>query len=581
MVSEEELAPSSEVQYPSGRPCSGDGLSRNSVFLPGEISRPPQGSGNRRGRKDKAVKGREKSDGCVVPKGRRKAASTGRKKARGGKATTASQPTVQPNWFAGTADSPKGDVAGTDLGEPGPVPSAVPKPVKWEESALPTMRMEAVVTWDNLMKAFEHVEANQGAPGPDGQTIEQVREQLPEILPRLQTELLKGEYGPGMIRRVWIPKSGGGQRGLGIPDVIDRWIQQAVYQILSPHYEPTFHASSHGFRPERSCYTAITEAFNYVEEGYEWVVDLDLEKFFDLVCQDRLISRLEQKVKDRKLIQLIRRMFKAKVVLPDGVVIETEAGVPQGGPLSPLLSNIVLDELDWELDWRGHHFVRYADDCNIYVRSERSGQRVMASITRFIDKRLRLKVNASKSAVARPEKRHFLGFRLRRNPEDGTVEVLLSKRSKERIEARIRELTPRNWGQSLRDCIRQVNVYLQGWAEFFHICSEAELQTLRGLDAHIRRRLRALLLKQWKRKRTRVQRLIRLGVRPKAAWNVVYKGRRRLWALSHAPAVERGLRNAFFAERGLVSLATWFSVRNSWNVTVPSGTVIQLGLTLG
>lgn len=581
MVSEDELAPSSEVQYPSGRPCSGDGLSRNSVFLPGEISRPPQASGNRRGRKDKAVKGREKADGCVVPKGRRKAVSTGRKKVRGGKATTASQRTVQLNWFAGTADSPKGDVAGTDLGEPGSVPSAVPKPVKWEESALPTMRMEAVVTWDNLMKAFEHVEANQGAPGPDRQTIEQVREQLPEILPRLQTELLKGEYGPGMIRRVWISKSGGGQRGLGIPDVIDRWIQQAVYQILSPHYEPTFHASSHGFRPGRSCHSAITEAFKYVEEGYEWVVDLDLEKFFDLVCQDRLISRLEQKVKDRKLTRLIRRMLKAKVVLPDGVVIDTEAGVPQGGPLSPLLSNIVLDELDWELDRRGHHFVRYADDCNIYVRSERSGHRVMASITRFIDKRLRLKVNASKSAVARPEKRHFLGFRLRRNPEDGTVEVLLSKRSKERIDKRIRELTPRNWGQSLRDCIRQVNVYLQGWAEFFHICSEAELQTLRGLDGHIRRRLRALLLKQWKRKRTRVQRLIRLGVRPKTAWNVVYKGRRRLWALSHAPAVERGLRNAFFAERGLVSLATWFSVRNGWNVTVPRGTVIQLGLTLG
>lgn len=526
------------------------------------------------------MKGREKSDGRVVPKGRRKAALTGRKKARGGKATTASQPTVQLDFFAGTADSPKGDVAGTDLGEPGPVPSAVPKPVEWEESALPTMTMEAVVTWDNLMKAFEHVEANQGAPGPDRQTIEQVREQLPEILPRLQTELLKGEYGPGMIRRVWISKSGGGQRGLGIPDVIDRWIQQAVYQILSPHYEPTFHASSHGFRPGRSCHTAITEAFKYVEEGYEWVVDLDLEKFFDLVCQDRLISRLEQKVKDRKLTRLIRRMLKAKVVLPDGVVIDTEAGVPQGGPLSPLLSNIVLDELDWELDRRGHHFVRYADDCNIYVRSERSGQRVMASITRFIEKRLRLKVNASKSAVARPEKRHFLGFRLRRNPEDGTVEVLLSKRSKERIDKRIRELTPRNWGQSLRDCIRQVNVYLQGWAEFFHICSEAELQTFRGLDAHIRRRLRALLLKQWKRKRTRVQRLIRLGVRPKTAWNVVYKGRRRLWALSHAPAVERGLRNAFFAERGLVSLATWFSVRNGWNVTVPSGTVIQLGLTL-
>lgn len=524
------------------------------------------------------MKGREKSDGRVVPQDRRKAIVTGRN--RGGKATTASQQTVQLDLWTGTAESPKGDVAGTDRGGLRSEPSAVPKPVKREEGTLPTMTMEAIARWDNLREAFEHVAANRGAPGPDRQTIEQVREHLPEILSRLQKELVRGAYEPGKIRRVWIRKSGGGERGLGIPDVIDRLVQQAVYQILSPHYEPTFHASSHGFRPERSCHTALAEAVSYVEDGHEWVVDLDLEKFFDQVCQDRLISRLEQKVKDRKLIQLIRRMLRAQVVLPDGVVIETEAGVPQGGPLSPLLSNVVLDELDWELERRGHHFVRYADDCNIYVRSERSGQRVMAGITRFIVKRLRLKVNASKSAVARPQQRHFLGFRLRRNLEDGTVDVLLSKRSKERIEGRIRELTPRNWGQSLRACIRQINVYLQGWAGFFQICSEAELRTLRGLDAHIRRRLRALLLKQWKRKRTRAKRLIQLGVRRKTAWNALYKGHRRLWALSHAPAVERGLRNAFFAERGLFSLADWFSVRKGWNVSVP-GLVIQLRLPIG
>ncbi len=332
------------------------------------------------------------------------------------------------------------------------------------------------------MCAFEQVAANQGAPGPDRQTIEEVRKHLSEILPRLQTELLKGRYEPGMIRRVWIPKSGGGQRGLGIPDVIDRLVQQAIYQILSPHYEPDFHPSSHGFRPERSCHTAIAEAKEYVEEGYDWVVDLDLEKFFDRVCQDRLLSRLEPKVQDRRILQLIRRLLKAKVVLPDGVVIDTEEGVPQGGPLSPLLSNIVLDELDWELDRRGHHFVRSADDANIYVRSERSGQRVMAGLTRFIEKRLRLQVNAGKSAVARPEERHFLGFRLRRNPEDGSVDVLLLKRSKERIDQRVRELTPRNWGQSLRECIRRLNAYLQGWAGFFQIGSEAELRTLRALQ---------------------------------------------------------------------------------------------------
>jgi group II intron reverse transcriptase/maturase len=441
----------------------------------------------------------------------------------------------------------------------------------------PAMTMEEVTSEENLMRAFQAVASNKGAPGPDRQNVEDVREHIDEILPELSRELLQGSYRPGQIRRVWIPKAGGGQRGLGIPNVMDRVVQQAVHQVLSPNYEPTFHGSSHGFRPGRSCHTAIAEAKVYLEEGFEWVVDLDLEKFFDRVNHSRLMSRLEQRVEDRRLLTLIRRMLTAKVVMPDGVVVATEEGTPQGGPLSPLLSNIVLDELDRELARRGHRFVRYADDCNIYVGSERSGQRVMESIVRFIEGRLRLKVNEAKSAVARPEERHFVGFRLRRKPLDGEVEVLLSKRSKERIDERVRKLTPRNWGRSLSDCIARLNEYLRGWVGFFSVCSVAELRTFHGLDAHIRRRLRALVLKHWKRKRTIAKRLIKLGVKPKAAWRGIYKGHKSLWALSHSTPVDRGLRNAYFAERGLVSLEQRWQELNPEPVIVPVQLVLGLG----
>jgi group II intron reverse transcriptase/maturase len=268
-----------------------------------------------------------------------------------------------------------------------------------------------------------------------------------------------------------------------------------------------------------------------------------------------LVARLETKVKDRRLIVLIQRMLNAKVVLPDGVVVNTDEGVPQGGPLSPLLSNIVLDELDRELARRGHRFVRYADDANIYVQSERAGHRVMASVVRFIERQLRLKVNQAKSAVARPEERHFVGFSLRRNPEDGGIEVFLSKRSKDRIDAKLRELTPRAWGQSLRGCIRELNAYLRGWLNFFGTsCTDAVARTLHNLDAHIRRRLRALLLRQWKRRRFIVRRLVRLGAQASTAWRRVYEGHKSLWALSHCGPVDYALDKRYFAEHGLFSL---------------------------
>jgi group II intron reverse transcriptase/maturase len=313
-----------------------------------------------------------------------------------------------------------------------------------------------------------------------------------------------------------------------------------------------------------------TLAKKHLLAGYDWVVDLDLEKYFDTIPHQRLLSRLEQRVKDYRIIRLIQRMLKAKVVMPDGVVVSTEEGAPQGGPLSPLLSNIVLDELDWELSRRGHRFVRYADDCNVYVRSERAGKRVMASITRFIERRLRLKVNQDKSAVARPEERHFVGFQLRHNAKEGRVEVYVSKRSRKRIDAKIRALTPRNWGQSLRRCIDQLNEYLKGWMEFFQICTEEACRTFAILSAHIRRRLRAIVLKHWKRRRTIVKRLIKLGVGPRTAWRQIYKGRRRTWALSHCPAVDRGLSNAYFAALGLVNLPDdWKRRRTSTIVDVP------------
>lgn len=425
------------------------------------------------------------------------------------------------------------------------------KPKAKEEAAL-TATLEEAIKW--LGVALDAVVSNKGAPGPDRQSIEMVREHSMEILSELRNSLDGGTYQPGEIRRVWIPKAGGGQRGLGIPNVIDRVVQEAVRRVLEPVFEPMFHSSSHGFRPGRSCHTAIEEAKGYLEEGREWVVDIDLENFFNKVNHQRLMARLATHVKDKRLLILIGQMLKAGIVMPEGVVVRNEEGVPQGGPLSPLLSNIVLNELDWKLAERGHKFVRYADDCNIYVRSERAGERVMASVSGYIEKRLRLKINAHKSAVARSEERHFLGFSLRCEPLEGSMEIGLSKRTKERIDSKIRELTPRNWGGTIKSCLAKINAYVTGWIGFFGICTEQIERTLKGLDAHIRRRLRAIELKQWKRKRTIARKLIQRGVKPKTAWRNVYGGRKSLWALSHTSAVDRALRNSVWDARGFKTL---------------------------
>ena len=499
----------------------------------------------------------EKSDGRVVPEGARKDVQTAAM--RGGKATTASEKVGQLELSFETAAYPQGAEAklGADQAAAGMAP--VPKSSDTSSNDLPAMTMEEVASDENLIRAFEAVARNKGAAGPDGQSIEQVRERLREVLVEMKRELLAGRYQPGMIRRVWIPKPGGGERGLGIPDVVDRIVQQAVHQVLSPHYEPTFHDGSHGFRPGRSCHTAIEAAKKHLSEGYEWVVDLDLEKFFDRVHHERLVARLQLRIKDPRLIQLIRRMLKAKVVMPDGVVVATEEGTPQGGPLSPLLSNIVLDELDRELEQRGHHFVRYADDANIYVRSERAGQRVMANIVGFIERRLRLKVNAAKSAVAKAGQRHFVGFTVRRSSNGRQIKVGLSERSRDRFDAKIRALTPRCVGWSFDACIKQVNQYLRGWMNFFGSSLTVDVNhKLKMLDGHIRRRLRVVLLKQWKRRRSIARRLTRIGVQGRTAWRVVYEGRKSPWALSYCNAVDHALGRAYFQKRGLLSLQGLF-----------------------
>jgi RNA-directed DNA polymerase len=514
----------------------------------------------------------QESEDRIVPEGLRKLTPTrGLEHPGGGKAVPVKEEGQQLMLPFATAESPPhgGAESVHNPDRSGARTRKVPKAsVKRRRVGPATMEEVA----ERLPEAFAKVAANKGAPGPDGQAIEEVQQQLSPILGQLRRALLEGNYQPGDIRRVWIPKaSGKGQRGLGIPNVVDRVVQEAVRQVLEPLYEPKFHPSNHGFRPHRGCQTAIAEARGYVEEGYQWVVDIDLAKYFDRVNHQRLMARLAQRVDDKRLLVLIGRMLRAKVVMPDGVKVATAEGVPQGGPLSPLLSNIVLDEFDWELARRGHRFVRYADDCNVYVRSERAGKRVMASLTHFITRRLRLEVNTDKSAVVRPETRHFLGYRLAPQP-DGSVEVLLSERSVKRLRERIREVTPRSSGRSLKAVIKRVNEYTNGWLGHFGVCTSGIERIVSNTDAHIRRRLRAVVLKHWRRKRTIARNLIRLGVRRRTAWRRVYQGRKSLWNLSHDPAVDRGLRNAYFADRGLVSLLGRF--RSRWANHPASGQLL-------
>lgn len=471
--------------------------------------------------------------------------------------------------FFAFAESPEGDGGdgNADVSAPKSLPVHTAKSSQRSESAPPPAvdprrLLELVADQGNLTTALVKVARNRGAPGVDKQTVCEVVRHAGHLLPKLSHALLTESYVPGDVRRVWIPKPSGGQRGLGIPNVVDRWVQQAVLQILEPIYEPTFHASSHGFRPRRGAHTAIAESAGYVKQGLRYTVDIDLEKFFDRVNHQRLLDRLAQRVADRRVLRIVRLMLKAKVVLPDGTRVSTEEGTPQGGPLSPLLSNVVLDELDWELARRGLHFVRYADDCNVYVGSMRAGYRVMASIRRFIEGRLRLKVNEAKSAVDVTHRRHFLGFRVGVTRK-GRLTVQLSKRTLQRLDARLRELTPRNWGQSLAWCMRQLNAYLCGWMNYFQLCTKAVTRTLKYFDAHVRRRLRAIIVRQKKRPRHLFRHLQRRGVSRGSAWKTAFS-RRGVWWQSRSAGMNRGYSNSWFDDRLKSLEQLWCQQRYDW-----------------
>ena len=423
--------------------------------------------------------------------------------------------------------------------------------------------LEEVASVANLAQALLKVIRNKGAPGVDGQTVEEAQHNAAPLLAALRHALLTECYRPGDVRRVWLPKPGGGQRGLGIPNVVDRVVQQAVLQILEPIFEPTFHPSSHGFRPHRGAHTAIAQAKEHLEAGYQMVVDFDLSKFFDRVHHQRLLDRIAQRVSDRRLLALVRRMLTAGVVMPDGTKIAVTEGTPQGGPLSPLLSNIVLDELDWELERRGHRFVRYADDSNIFVRSARAGERVMASIRHFLERRMRLKVNEEKSGIRQPHEVHFLGFRFqcRHTAEGWHTAVLLSAKAERRLRTTVREMTPPNWGQSLTACMKELSRYLNGWVAHFRLCTEEATKALRAADAHIRRRLRAIIIRQRKRPRFLFRHLRSRGASIKAAAGAAFSGRGR-WFCANHPGLTRAYPPAWFSGK-LVSLATRWGELNT------------------
>ncbi len=407
--------------------------------------------------------------------------------------------------------------------------------------------MEEVCERENLKEALRRVKANKGSAGIDRMTVDGIADYLKQHWPAIREQLLSGTYQPKPVRRVEIPKPDGGVRKLGIPTVLDRFIQQAVMQVLQAQWDPTFSDHSYGFRPGRSAHQAVAQAQRYIAEGHSWCVDLDLEKFFDRVNHDKLMGQIAKRVGDKRLLKLIRAFLNAGV-MENGLVSPSVEGTPQGGPLSPLLSNLVLDELDRELERRGHRFVRYADDSNIYVRSQRAGQRVMKSTTRFITQELKLKVNETKSAVARPQERKFLGFSFTAGPEAKRV---IAPQALDRFKQRIREITRRAKGVSMTTTIEELAPYMRGWRSYFGFCETPEV--LVSLTRWVRLRIRAAMWRQWKTPRRRREALIALGVRSRLASNTAGSGLGP-WYLAKAKALSVGLSNAYLKSLGLPSL---------------------------
>lgn len=456
------------------------------------------------------------------------------------------QPLLFGEWTEELRPGPTGD----DASDAGGCEVSQTSAALGQARALPDRLMEEVTRTRNLTEAISRVRANKGSAGVDGMTVDELYPWVRQHAQEFIDSLLEGTYQPQPIRGVQIPKPGGGMRQLGIPTVVDRLVQQAILQVLEPLLDPIFSDSSHGFRRRRGAFTALAKAKEYVAEGRTIVVDMDLEKFFDRVNHDILMARLARHVGDKRLLRIIRRFLEAGM-MQDGVCVARHEGTPQGGPLSPLLANLLLDDLDKELERRGHRFCRYADDCNIYVQSRAAGERVLASVTAFLEGTLRLRVNREKSAVAHVEERKFLGHRLLRDGELG-----VAPKSVERVKDRIRQITRRNRGISMADVVGELNSFLTGWVAYFRFAKCKTL--LHELEGWVRRKLRCLRLKQLKRTKTIGEFLQRRGVAHHHAWMTASSGK-GWWHLAACPAVNIAMNQSWIESLSLVNLSQLYA----------------------